>query len=161
MSTPLLNSEFRKAETSCAHRSPWPRRCSVEKCPAGQRQHPRVGWVRACFIPSTLEVNKAAFFPWQQPSWAPLGRPRVQRTAVSVRGQHSGARRRTGPEPYQIIFASEAARFQRPAARAICCSVSPGEASPPLGLPFCSQTELSLRPGSPSLLPRVAARVPE
>lgn len=72
---------------------------------------------------------------------------------MSVPGQHSGARRRAGSGPYQIIFASETASFQRPAAQAICCSVSPGEARPPLGVPFCPQAELSLGLGSPSLLP--------
>lgn len=39
------------------------------------------------------EVNKAAFSPWQQHSWAPLGRPRVQRAAVFFHGQHLGARK--------------------------------------------------------------------
>lgn len=118
-------------------------------------QHPHVGWVHSSHPThspgqaSGPEVNKAAFSTWlHQHSWAPLG-------SLHVQSALQGARRRAGPGPCQTISASEAARFQRPAAQTICCFVCPGEVGPPLGVPFCPQTELSLGLAAQAWCPRM------
>lgn len=126
-----------------------------------------MGWIHSC--PSHPRPW-LGFRPRSQQSClfssaaAQLGTPgpasRVGSSCVCPWLALRGARRQAGPGPYQLTFASEAARFQRPAAQAICHSVSPGEAGPPLGVPFCPQTELSLVPGSPSLSPQGGCRGP-
>lgn len=171
---PILNSlnscarqRARKAETCCVHRSTWPRQCSIEKCPAGQGQHPHAGGIHSYLLPPTalagFQAQKSTMLPLPSAA-AQLGTTRlaagVGSSCVCPWSALRGARRRAGPGPYQITFAAEAARFQRPAARAICHSVSPGEAGPPLDAPFCPQTELSLGPGSPSLSPQGGCRGP-
>lgn len=98
--------KLKKAETSCVHRHTWPRQCSIGESPAGQGQHPHVGWVHSCLIPPTalagFQAQKSTKLPlllggsgtaghhWAGHSW----REQLRLATVSTWGcqEASGAR---------------------------------------------------------------------